>query len=130
MKKKFSILLRMTFMLLMLFSYSCQNPENTDRQNYLTDLVNTDIGAISHLLVPTYPTVHLPNSMIRIYPRTTPGVNDHYLASKIFSFPVNIPSHRQGLFTTLMVTSDNHGDSTDFLASTYDHDFERSTPYY
>ena len=29
------------------------------------DYVNPYIGNISHLLVPTYPTVHLPNSMLR-----------------------------------------------------------------
>lgn len=29
------------------------------------DYVNPYMGNISHLLVPTYPTVHLPNSMIR-----------------------------------------------------------------
>ena len=32
------------------------------------DYVNPYIGNISHLLVPTYPTVHLPNSMLRVYP--------------------------------------------------------------
>jgi len=32
------------------------------------DLVNPYMGNISHLLVPTYPTVHLPNSMLRFYP--------------------------------------------------------------
>lgn len=32
------------------------------------DYVNPYMGNISHLLVPTYPTVHLPNSMLRIYP--------------------------------------------------------------
>ena len=31
------------------------------------DYVNAYIGNISHLLVPTYPTVHLPNSMLRVY---------------------------------------------------------------
>jgi hypothetical protein len=30
--------------------------------------VNPYMGNISHLLVPTYPTVHLPNSMLRFYP--------------------------------------------------------------
>ena len=34
------------------------------------DYVNPYMGNISHLLVPTYPTVHLPNSMLRIYPES------------------------------------------------------------
>ena len=33
------------------------------------DYVNPYIGNISHMLVPTYPTVHLPNSMLRVYPQ-------------------------------------------------------------
>ena len=32
------------------------------------DYVNPYMGNISHLLVPTFPTVHLPNSMLRVYP--------------------------------------------------------------
>ena len=30
------------------------------------DYVNPYMGNISHLLVPTFPTVHLPNSMLRV----------------------------------------------------------------
>ncbi|HNU76831.1 MAG TPA: hypothetical protein PKM75_00560, partial [Prolixibacteraceae bacterium] len=30
--------------------------------------VNPYMGNISHLLVPAYPTIHLPNSMLRVYP--------------------------------------------------------------
>ena len=33
------------------------------------DYVNPYMGNISHLLVPTYPIVHLPNSMLRVYPQ-------------------------------------------------------------
>lgn len=33
------------------------------------DYVNPYIGNISHMLVPTYPTVHLPNSMMRVCPQ-------------------------------------------------------------
>ena len=32
------------------------------------DYVNPYMGNISHLLVPTYPLVHLPNGMLRVYP--------------------------------------------------------------
>ena len=40
--------------------------------------VNPYMGNISHLLVPTYPTVHLPNSMLRIYPQ-----REDYTSNKI-----------------------------------------------
>ena len=32
------------------------------------DYVNPYMGNISHLLVPTFPTIHLPNSLLRVYP--------------------------------------------------------------
>ena len=32
------------------------------------DYVNPYVGNVSHLLVPTFPTVQLPNSMLRVYP--------------------------------------------------------------
>lgn len=53
------------------------------------DYVNPYIGNISHLLVPTYPTVHLPNSMLRVYPER----ND-YTGNKIYGLPVVVTSHR------------------------------------
>ena len=45
----------------LIFSCSDKKPEPVD-------YVNPYMGNISHLLVPTYPTVHLPNSMLRFYP--------------------------------------------------------------
>jgi len=122
--------IRVLFLSVPFYLLSCSIPEENDKNDYLTDLVNVQTGAISHLLVPTYPTVHLPNSMVRIYPQTTPGVNDQYLASRIFSFPLNLPSHRQGPHTTLMATSNMQSLTPDSLASAYDHDFEITTPYY
>ena len=62
---------------------SCNRHSENPQQQSPADLVNTKIGAISHLLVPTYPTVQIPNSMVRLYPVTTPGINDNYLASRI-----------------------------------------------
>lgn len=53
------------------------------------DYVNPYIGNISHLLVPTYPTIHLPNSMLRVYPE-----RDDYTGNKINGLPVIVTSHR------------------------------------
>ena len=53
------------------------------------DYVNPYMGNISHLLVPTYPTVHLPNSMLRIYPERA-----DYTSDKIKGLPVIVTSHR------------------------------------
>jgi len=53
------------------------------------DYVNPYMGNISHLLVPTYPTVHLPNSMLRVYPER----ND-YTSDQIKGLPLIVTSHR------------------------------------
>ncbi|MFZ0282103.1 MAG: glycoside hydrolase family 92 protein, partial [Bacteroidales bacterium] len=53
--------------------------------------VNPYIGNISHLLVPTYPTVHIPNSMVRFYPE-----RDNFTTNKMQGFPLNVVSHRGG----------------------------------
>ncbi len=53
------------------------------------DYVNPYMGNISHLLVPTYPTVHLPNSMLRVYPERADFTGD-----VIEGLPIVVTSHR------------------------------------
>ena len=53
------------------------------------DYVNPYIGNISHLLVPTYPTIHLPNSMLRVYPE-----RENYTGNRIAGLPLIVTSHR------------------------------------
>ncbi|MET4080222.1 putative alpha-1,2-mannosidase [Pedobacter sp. UYP30] len=53
------------------------------------DYVNPYIGNISHLLVPTYPTVHLPNSMLRVYPE-----RENYTGNFLNGLPLIVTSHR------------------------------------
>lgn len=53
------------------------------------DYVNPYMGNISHLLVPTYPTVHLPNAMLRVYPERADFTSD-----KIKGLPFIVTSHR------------------------------------
>jgi len=53
------------------------------------DYVNPYIGNISHLLVPTYPTVHLPNSMLRVYPE-----RENFTGNTLYGLPLIVTSHR------------------------------------
>lgn len=53
------------------------------------DYVNPYMGNISHLLVPTYPTVHLPNSLLRVYPE-----REDFTGNRIKGLPIMISSHR------------------------------------
>ncbi len=53
------------------------------------DYVNPYMGNISHLLVPTYPTIHLPNSMLRVYPERADFTGD-----VLNGLPLIVTSHR------------------------------------
>jgi len=89
------------------------------------DMVNPNIGGISHLLETTVPLVSLPNSMMRIH--RLPG---NYQAEKIEGFPFILCGHRNGTAGLLMPTSGKITSDRKYWASYYDHDFEICTPYY
>ncbi len=60
------------------------------------DYVNPNMGNISHLLVPTVPTTHLPNSMMRVYPH-----RDDFSTDFVKGLPMIVPDHRKGALFTL-----------------------------
>ena len=80
------------------------------------EYVDPTIGGVGVLLEPTRPTVHLPNSMVRVYP-----VRKDQLDDQIKSFPLTIISHRLGeLFSVMPGAS----------AAPAAWDQEVTTPYY
>ncbi len=86
------------------------------------DYVNNRIGNISHLLVPTYPTTHLPNSMLRMIP-----THNEFTTDRMEGLALNSPSHRQGHSLLLLPY---RGDVKDFGGNLkYRYDHEKSTPY-
>jgi predicted alpha-1,2-mannosidase len=70
---------------LLIFLTNC----NIQSQKEPVDYVNPYVGNISHLLVPTYPTVHLPNSMLRVHP-----LRDDFTGNKLEGLPVLLTGHR------------------------------------
>ncbi len=88
------------------------------------DYVNPYMGNISHLLVPTYPTVHLPNSMLRVYPERGDLTGD-----ELRGLPLMITSHRG---SSAFLISPIKASGTDQLPPvtrfTYDHEVIR--PWY
>jgi len=80
-KKRFIIY---ALFLVVLLSESC-----TTHQQEAVDYVNPYMGNISHLLVPTYPTIHLPNSMLRVYPERSDFTGD-----LLQGLPLVVTSHR------------------------------------
>ena len=85
------------------------------------DYVNNRIGNISILLVPTFPTTHLPNSMLRMIP-----AHREFVTDRMKGLPLNVPSHRQGDVLLLMPFCGNMEPDP---RSNYRYDHERSTPY-
>ena len=94
------------------------------------DYVNTNIGGIGHLLKATYPTVYRPHGMVGVTPQFDPAVGDRYLAAHIYGFPVPIQLHRNSTSPLLMPVTGPLAPAFENCASTFDHDFETTTPYY
>jgi predicted alpha-1,2-mannosidase len=94
----------------------------TDDPNHPVDYVNPYIGNISHLLVPTFPTIHLPHSMLRVYPERR-----DFTADLIRGLPLIITSHRGSSAFNL---SSFQGDESDLQpVIDYSYDNEKLTPY-
>jgi len=59
-----------------------------------SEYIDPTIGNVSHFLVPTYPTFHLPNQMLRMVPQ-----KKDYISDEVESFPLHLAAHRnKGLF--------------------------------
>lgn len=63
------------------------------------DYVNPYIGNISHLLVPTFATIQLPNSLMRIYP-----TRGDYTSELLDGLPVVVTNHRERSAFRISVT--------------------------
>jgi predicted alpha-1,2-mannosidase len=91
-------------------------------QKQAVDYVNPYIGNISHLLVPTYPTIHLPNSFLRVYPE-----RDDYTGDILKGLPMVVTSHRGSSAFNL---SPFQGDVKNIKpVISYSYDQEKITPY-
>jgi predicted alpha-1,2-mannosidase len=104
-----------------LFAFFCANSASAQHEEPV-DYVSPNIGSIGQLLTPTMPFVQVPHGMARAVPVTTPGIQDRYLADKIFGFS-------PGVGMVMVSTGDVSSKPADY-ASDFDHDFETATPYY
>jgi predicted alpha-1,2-mannosidase len=86
------------------------------------DYVNPFIGNISHLLVPTYPMVHLPNSMLRVCPE-----RGDYTTDLINGLPVAITSHRGS--SAFNISAEQGDESSLVSVKHYSYDLEKIVPY-
>jgi len=59
-----------------------------------SDYIDPTIGNVSRFLVPTYPTFHLPNQMLRMVPQ-----KKDYISDEVEAFPLHVAAHRnRGMF--------------------------------
>lgn len=84
------------------------------------DYVNPYIGNISHLLVPTFPTIQLPNSMLRVYPERA-----DYTTELLNGLPLIVTNHRERSAFNL---SPYQGETLHPII-TFNYDNEHLTPY-
>ncbi len=94
----------------------------TPQQQEAVDYVNPYMGNISHLLVPTYPTIHLPNSMLRVYPERS-----DYTGDLIQGLPLVVTSHRGSSAFNLSPYQGSADEMKPVIS--YSYDLEKITPY-
>lgn len=102
--------------LALVFAAMSQGKDKRDLVSY----VNPYIGNVSHLLVPTFPTVQLPNSMLRVYPERS-----DYTSEKVNGLPIVVTNHRERSAFNL---TPFQGETISPVVA-YNYDNERITPY-
>lgn len=106
-----------------IFLPTCVTPVSAQKTNL--DYVDPQIGNVGFLLVPTRPTVQLPNQMIRMYP-----IRADYIDDQISSFPLSVISHRNGELFGILPGTGDPTDGTWKEKQTWDTDLEITRPYY
>lgn len=102
---------------------ACSPSDNTHlAQLSPIEYVNPYIGNISHLLVPTYPTIHLPNSMMRVYPERADFTGD-----RLGGLPLIVTGHRRSSSFNLSPFQGNEKELQPIIPLSYDQ--ENLKPY-
>lgn len=109
-------------MLALMFSVSSCSSGQLGGHKDPVDYVDPYVGNISHLLVPTFPTVHLPNSMLRVYPERGDFTTDF-----VNGLPIIVTSHRgSSAFNLSPITNLSSSPSP---VIRYSYDLEKIKPY-
>lgn len=103
-----------------LFSCECKKESAVKMP---VDYVNPYMGNISHLLVATFPTVHLPNSMLRVCPK-----REDYTTDQVDGLPVTLVSHRG--ISAFRISPVNNIMEDSLYKKKYSYDNEIVKPYF
>lgn len=91
----------------------------------LVNYIDPTIGNSVPFLVPTYPTMHLPNKMLRMYP-----VKQDYISDQVLAFPLQVTSHRNPGIFQMKLSITEVSTSTWNKKMNIDHDLERVHPWF
>ncbi len=89
-----------------------------------TKYIDPTIGNVVPFLVPTYPTMHLPNQMMRMFP-----VKEDYLSDQVEAFPMQVISHRRAGILQMKVSVGEITKSSWNQKMNIDHDLEVYHPW-
>jgi predicted alpha-1,2-mannosidase len=107
---------------LIIISCSTTREISVSDEKQPVDYVNPYMGNISHLLVPTFPTMHLPNSLLRVYPERR-----DYTEIRLKGLPLIVTSHRGSSAFNLSPFQGAESDLKPVIPFSYDQ--EKLTPY-
>jgi len=114
--------LPLSILMVVFLLFSCNNKPKgeTDFLKY----VDPQIGGVAPFLQPTRTRMHIPNSMVRVYPE-----RKDYRDDQITSFPLNMLMHRSDpVFNILPVSGEV--DRNVNPVSAWDQELELASPYY
>lgn len=103
----------------LLIAPSC-NKSNSDNLKY----VDPQIGGVAPFLQPTRPRMHIPNSMVRVYPERS-----DYRDDQIRAFPLLTRDHRSDPLFSFLPVSGN-APTNKKPVSAWDQELEIATPYF
>tara|TARA_B100000809_G_C15138466_1_gene531787 strand:- start:2087 stop:4327 length:2241 start_codon:yes stop_codon:yes gene_type:complete len=105
----------------LLFLY-CITPTFGQEDN--TKYVDPTIGNVARFLVPTYPTIQLPNQMLRMFP-----IKKDYISDQVDAFPLQVTSHRRPGIFQMKVTLGKIQEASWKNKMNIDHDLEVVHPW-
>jgi len=112
---------RISALLLIGVFFSC-NEQSKEIDN--VQYVDPQIGGVAPFLQPTRTRIHLPNSMVRMYPQ-----RKDYRDDQITSFPLNMIMHRSDPVFNILPVSGEFSENIEPV-SAWDQELEIATPYY
>jgi len=89
-----------------------------------TQYIDPTIGNVSRFLVPTYPTFHLPNQMMRMFP-----LKKDYISDIVHGFPLLVTAHRRPGILQMKVASGKEKRDLWKDGMPIDHDLEVVHPW-